>query len=112
MKLVTRFELASKSTSQLRGLYRDIFNALGGVILPAKNVMFFKKDGKLRVNLLDNDKTEYDVRVPANICVTFWIRCPRKNLKSLNRTWKTAIKGRTFALGLPSLTFIKTVIVI
>ena len=30
MKLVTRFELASKFTSQLRGLYRDIFNALVG----------------------------------------------------------------------------------
>ncbi len=37
--------------------------SLGGVILPAKNVRFSKKDGKLRVNLLDNDKTEYDVRV-------------------------------------------------
>jgi len=30
MKLVARFELASKSTSQLRGLYRDIFNTLVG----------------------------------------------------------------------------------
>ena len=30
MKLVTRFELASKSTGQLRGLYRDIFNTLVG----------------------------------------------------------------------------------
>lgn len=30
MKLVTRFELASKSTGELRGLYRDIFNALVG----------------------------------------------------------------------------------
>ncbi|MBK6895812.1 MAG: hypothetical protein IPH06_04395 [Alphaproteobacteria bacterium] len=28
MKLTTRFELASKSTSELRALYRDIFNAL------------------------------------------------------------------------------------
>jgi hypothetical protein len=28
MKLTTRFELASKSTNELRALYRDIFNAL------------------------------------------------------------------------------------
>lgn len=28
MKLVTRFELASRSTNELRGLYSDIFNAL------------------------------------------------------------------------------------
>lgn len=37
--------------------------SLGGVILPARNVGFFKKDGKLRVNLLDNDAAEYDLRV-------------------------------------------------
>ena len=30
MKLTTRFELASKSTSELRALYRTIFNALSG----------------------------------------------------------------------------------
>lgn len=28
MKLVTRFELASRSECELQGLYRDIFNAL------------------------------------------------------------------------------------
>lgn len=28
MKLITRFELASKSTSELHALYREIFNAL------------------------------------------------------------------------------------
>ena len=28
MKLVTRFELASRSINDLHGLYRDIFNAL------------------------------------------------------------------------------------
>lgn len=28
MKLITRFELASRSTSELHVLYRDIFNAL------------------------------------------------------------------------------------
>lgn len=37
--------------------------SLGGVILPAKSVKFFKKDSKLRVNLLDRDQTEYDLRV-------------------------------------------------
>lgn len=30
MKLITRFELASKSTGELRALYRDIFNSLSG----------------------------------------------------------------------------------
>lgn len=28
MKLITRFELASRSTNELRSLYRDTFNAL------------------------------------------------------------------------------------
>jgi hypothetical protein len=28
MKLITRFELASKSTSELHVLYREVFNAL------------------------------------------------------------------------------------
>ena len=28
MKLITRFELASKSTSELHALYRETFNAL------------------------------------------------------------------------------------
>ena len=37
--------------------------SLGGVIMPSKNVKFFKRDGKLRVNLLDNDGADYDVRV-------------------------------------------------
>ena len=30
MKLVTRFELAAKSTTELHALYSDIFNALVG----------------------------------------------------------------------------------
>lgn len=34
MKLTTRFELASKSTSELRALYRDIFNNLSGATQP------------------------------------------------------------------------------
>jgi len=28
MKLITRFELASRSTSELRGLLREVFNVL------------------------------------------------------------------------------------
>lgn len=28
MKLITRFELASRSTNELHSLYRDVFNAL------------------------------------------------------------------------------------
>jgi len=31
MKLMTRFELATKSTNELRGLYREIFNRLAGL---------------------------------------------------------------------------------
>ncbi|MCB9982150.1 MAG: hypothetical protein H6937_13475 [Burkholderiales bacterium] len=38
-------------------------SSLGAVILPAENVNFFKKEGKLRVNLLDQDASEYDLRV-------------------------------------------------
>lgn len=38
MKLVTRFELASKSTSELRALYRDIFNSLSGATQPHKRL--------------------------------------------------------------------------
>jgi hypothetical protein len=30
MKLITRFELASRSTSELHALYRDTFNTLCG----------------------------------------------------------------------------------
>lgn len=30
MKLVTRFELASLSTPELLGLYREVFNAVAG----------------------------------------------------------------------------------
>lgn len=37
--------------------------SLGGVILPAQNIEFFKRDGKLRVNLLDHDGQKYDLRV-------------------------------------------------
>lgn len=30
MKLITRFELATKSTNELRGLYREMFNRRAG----------------------------------------------------------------------------------
>lgn len=43
--------------------FRTDCPSLGGVILPARNITFFKNDGKLRVNLLDDDKNEYDLRV-------------------------------------------------
>lgn len=37
--------------------------SLGGVILPASNIKFFKKDNKLRAVILDSDGSEYDLRV-------------------------------------------------
>ena len=37
--------------------------SLGAVIIPAKNISFFKDSGKLRIKVIDNDKTEYDLRV-------------------------------------------------
>ncbi len=37
--------------------------SLGAVIVPAKNIHFFKNSGKLRIKIIDNDKVEYDLRV-------------------------------------------------
>ncbi len=37
--------------------------SLGAVIVPTQNIVFFKDSGKLRIKIIDNDKTEYDLRV-------------------------------------------------
>lgn len=37
--------------------------SLGAIIVPAQNITFFKDNGKLRIKVTDNDKTEYDLRV-------------------------------------------------
>ena len=36
---------------------------LGAIIIPSQNITFFKDSGKLRIRIVDNDKTEYDLRV-------------------------------------------------
>lgn len=37
--------------------------SLGGIVLPAKSIQFFRREGKLRVNILDSDHLKYDLRV-------------------------------------------------
>lgn len=37
--------------------------SLGAIIIPSQNITFFKDSGKLRIRILDSDKTEYDLRV-------------------------------------------------
>lgn len=37
--------------------------SLGAVVLPAKSLIFYKEDGKLRVKITDSDSKVYDLRV-------------------------------------------------
>ena len=53
MKLTTRFELASKSTSELRALYRDIFNALSGCEQPHERLNAIASLQNIRAELAD-----------------------------------------------------------
>ncbi|MGE0132415.1 MAG: hypothetical protein AB7U82_30400 [Blastocatellales bacterium] len=53
MKLVTRFELASKSTSELRALYRDIFNNLSGATQPFERLNAIASLQNIRAELAD-----------------------------------------------------------
>ena len=53
MKLTTRFELSSKSTSELRGLYRDIFNALSGCEQPHERRNAIASLQNIRAELTD-----------------------------------------------------------
>lgn len=53
MKLTTRFELASKSTSELRALYRDIFNALSGFEQPHERRNALASLENIRAELAD-----------------------------------------------------------
>lgn len=51
MKLTTRFELASKSTPELRALYRDIFNALSGATQPFERLNAIASLQNIRIEL-------------------------------------------------------------
>jgi len=53
MKLTTRFELASKSTPELRALYRDIFNALSGATQPQERLNAIASLQNIRAELAD-----------------------------------------------------------
>ena len=53
MKLTTRFELASRSTSELRALYRDIFNALSGCEQPQERRNAIASLHNIRAELAD-----------------------------------------------------------
>jgi len=53
MKLTIRFELASKSTSELRALYRMIFNALSGATEPQERLNAVASLQNIRAELAD-----------------------------------------------------------
>lgn len=53
MKLTTRFELASKSTNELRALYRDIFNAIAFCEQPQERLNAFATLQNIRAELAD-----------------------------------------------------------
>lgn len=52
--------------------------SLGAVIIPSQNITFFKDSGKLRIRIVDNDKTEYDLRVTCK-----YLRDLLDNMKNL-----------------------------
>gem|GEM_PF-1085988 len=74
--------------------------SLGGVILPAKNVKFFKRDGKLRVNLLDNDGTEYDVRVTCKYLRDVLDSMPTKEFEAFKAEMESSDKKAHVRVGL------------
>lgn len=54
-------------------------SSLGAVMVPAQNINFFKDSGKLRINIIDNDKIEYDLRVTCK-----YLRDMLDNIKNLD----------------------------
>lgn len=58
--------------------------SLGGVVLPAQHAKFFKKDEKLRINLLDHDASEYDLRVTCKYLRDLLDPMSAKQLESFN----------------------------
>lgn len=74
--------------------------SLGGVILPAKNVRFFKKDAKLRVNLLDRDAAEYDLRVTCKYLRDLLDPMPTKEFEAFNDEMQNSNKMAHVRVGL------------
>lgn len=74
--------------------------SLGGVILPAINVKFFKKDSKLRVNLLDRDQTEYDLRVTCKYLRDLLDPMPTKDFEAFNEEMQNSGKMAHVRVGL------------
>lgn len=74
--------------------------SLGGVILPAQNVEFFKKDGKLRVNLLDHDSSKYDLRVTCKYLRDVLDPMSSKDFESFNEEMQGSSKKAHVRVGL------------
>ncbi len=74
--------------------------SLGGVILPAQNVEFFKKDGKLRVNLLDHDSYKYDLRVTCKYLRDVLDPMSSKDFESFNEEMQGSGKKAHVRVGL------------
>lgn len=74
--------------------------SLGGVILPAKNIKFFKRDGKLRVNLLDNDGTDYDVRMTCKYLRDVLDPMPTKEFEEFKAEMENSDKKAHVRVGL------------
>ncbi len=54
-------------------------SSLGAIIIPSQNIRFFKNNGKLRIQIIDNDRTEYDLRVTCK-----YLRDLLDNMKNLD----------------------------
>lgn len=74
--------------------------SLGGVILPAANVQFFKKDGKLRVNLMDSDGAEYDLRVTCKYLRDVLDAMPDKEFQAFVEEMKGGTQTAHVRVGL------------
>jgi len=94
----TAFEGNLKKKSYVR--FKTNCPSLGGVILPAKNINFFKNDGKLRVNLLDHDTCEYDLRVTCKYLRDLFDPMPAKELEGFNAEMQGSNKKAHVRVGL------------
>lgn len=84
--------------------------SLGAVIVPAQNIKFFKDSGKLRIQLIDNDKTEYDLRVTCKYLRDLLDKMDK--LDDFNAEMQASGTRAHVRVGLPNLMPIKTIIVI
>lgn len=74
--------------------------SLGAVILPLKNVSFFKKEGKLRVRLLDHDASEYDLRVTCKYLRDLLDPMPDKEFEKFSHEMKGGRQKAHVRVGL------------